>query len=262
MTIPIYLQPNFNFLETAGVTDVANTITRLKSQALLLGWTNPVGDTIVCPANSVGQQITVAFSRISATNIQMVVTDSLSRTCTRRCQTAATFVERIYFNTFGFFFDPGNSEGLWFSLLDLSPDLQNSHDQFATGHGTRNSSDSADVTMSVMASMQLNSASPRVYTATAITTWMPRGSLDTGSNQKFSQSGSRMWYPLVHVGPTASSTVIRIRGRVFQALLVPSTETAQSEFTVPLDQATTGLFKVLSWAASANAGFVLAVRKA
>lgn len=261
MTVPVYLANAFNFLETASVADVANTITRIQTQALLLGWTNPVAGTIVSPANPVGQQITLAFSKISATNIQMVATDSLGRTITRRCQTPASFTERLYLNTYGFFFDPGNGEGLWWSILDLSPDLQDSHDQWATGHGTRTSGDVVDVTMSAHASCQLNSATPRVYTPVAVTTWVPRGSLDIAGSQKFSQAGSRMWYPLVHTGPSVPTT-LRIRGRVYQALLVPNTEAAQSEFTVPLDQATTGLFKVLSWVSTTNSAFVLAVRKA
>jgi len=260
VTVPVYLQPSFNFLETTLVTDVANTIIRMKARAALLGWTNPVGDTIVSPANAVGQQITIALSRIGATNIQMVVTDSQGRSCTRRCQTPASFTERLYFNTYGFFFDPGNGEGLWFSLLDLSPDLQSSHDQFAAGHGTRNNADAVDVTMSVMAAMQLSSATPRVYTAVAAATWVPRGSLDCGGTQKFSQAGSRMWYPLVQAGPSVGTT-LRIRGRVYQAILVSNGEAPQSEFTVPLDQATTGLFKVLSWTNQAGALYFLAVRK-
>lgn len=261
MAVPTYLQPNFNFLETTLQTDVANTITRIKTRALLLGWTNPVGDTIVSPANAVGQQITLAFSRIGATNLQMVFTDSLGRTFTRRAQTAASFTERLYFNTYGFYFDSGNGELLWATILDLTPDLQNSHDQWATGYGTRTSGDVVDIGNTVAASMQLSSASPRVYTPASATTWFPRGSLDTLSQQKFSQSLSRMWYPMVHEGPVVGTTR-RIRGRYFQALAVPSSEAAQSEITVPLDQATTGLFKVLSQGPHANAAFVMAVRKA
>jgi hypothetical protein len=261
VTVPNYLQPSFNFLETPLVADVANTITRIKTRALLLGWTNPVGDTIVSPANLVGQQITLAFSRIAATNLQMVFTDSLGRTFTRRCQTPASFTERLYLNTFGFFFDPGNGEGLWASLLDLTPDLQNSHDQFSTGYGTRTSGDVVDVTMSSHAAMQLSSASPRVYTPIAVTTWFPRGGLECAGSQRYSQALSRMWYPVVHCGPVVGTT-IRIRGRVFQALMVPNSETPQTEITVPLDQATTGTFKVTSWTSTANGLYFMALRKA
>jgi len=260
MAVPTYLQPSFNFLETPGVTDVANTITRIKTRALLLGWTNPVGDTILSPANAVGQTIQLAFSRIGATNLQMVFTDSLGRTFTRRCQTAASFTERLYLNTFGFFFDPGNGECLWASILDLTPDLQDSHDQFATGYGTRTAADAVDVTMSSHAAMQLSSATPRVYTPIAITTWFPRGGLGT-TGQLYSTSLSRMWYPVVHVGPVVGTTW-RLRGRLFQALMVPSSETPQSEITVPLDQGTTGTFKVTSWTSTANALYFMALRKA
>lgn len=261
MTVPAYLANAFNFLETPTVTDVLNTIARMKTQALALGWTNPVGDTLVSPANSVGQQITVALSKISATNLQMVFTDSLGRTITRRCQTPASFTERLYFNTFGFAFDPGNGEGLWGCILDLTPELQSAHDQFATCHGTRTAADAIDVTMSAHASCPLSSASPRVYTPTAVTTWFARGSLDSFAGQRLSQSLSRMWYPNVQLG-FSTGVVWRVRGRVPQSIFCSSAEAAQSEFTVPLDQATTGLFKVLSWVSVAAAPMVLAMRKA
>ncbi len=254
MAIPTYLAANFNFLETAGVTDVLNTIARIKSQALLLGWTNPSGDTILSPANAVGQTIQLAFSKISATNLQMVFTDNFGRTATRRCQVAATFTERIYFTQFSFFFDPGNGEGLWASILDCSPDIQNSHDQTYAWHGSRTAADALDGLFQTSGAMKLDAATPRVYTANADSTFCQRfilaGAVAGRGMVPYSQSGSRLWYPIWQEGITSGSQH-RLRGRVFGALFVSDAEAAQTELVVPLDESNSGLFKVLAFS---NAG--------
>jgi hypothetical protein len=262
MAVPPYLQPSFNFLETPGVVDVATTITRIIAQALALGWTNPAAGTIVSPANAVGQQITLVFTDISPTNLEMVFTDSLGRTFTRRAQTPASFTERLYLNTFGLFWDPGNSEGLWASIMDLSPELQNCHDQWAVGHGTRNSGDAGDGTWATDGAMQLDSATPRVYQPVLRTIFSTRGAGDNVVNVGYSQTGSRMWYPVVQEGPVVATTH-RIRGIPYQLLYVSGAETPQTEFVVPLDQATTGLFKVLAFPIEPTiVNFRFAVRKA
>jgi hypothetical protein len=246
MTVPNYLAVAFNYLETSGVVDVANTITRMEAQAVALAWTNPGAGHIVSPPNAVGQSIDIQLNRIAATNLEMVFTDSLARTFTRRCQTPATFVERLYFNTFGFAFDPGNAQGLWGTILDLSPELQDCHDQWPLGHGFLTAADANDSTFFTCGSMQLSSANPRVYTPTAQSTIIASGSLDIGVPNGYSQGGSRMWYPCINVGPVTGS-IQEIRGRRFQALFVHGNEPAQTEIVVPIDEATTGLFKILSW---------------
>ena len=250
MTIPVFLNANFNYLETVGVTDVANTITRIKTRAALVGWSNPVGDTIQSPANVAGQYISLAFSAISATNLQMVLTDNFSRTATRRTQVAASFVERLYFTQFSFFFDPGNGEGLWASILDCSPDNQNSHDQTFAWHGARTAADSLDGNFVTSGSMKLDGASPRVYTVSADSVFCQRfmhvGGVVGRGMVPYSLSSSRLWYPIVQEG-ISSGSQRRIRGRVFGALFVSDTEAAQTELIVPLDESNTGTFKILAF---------------
>lgn len=246
MAIPTYLSPSFNYLETPLVVDVAATITRMVAQAVAVSWTNPGAGHIVSPPNAVGQYIDLQFSRISATNLQMVFTDSLARTFTRRCQVPASFTERLYFNNFGFAFDPGNAEGLWGTILDLSPELQSCHDQWPLGHGSRDVADNADGFFATCGSMQLSSANPRTYQTVLYTTVIASGDLDMTAPNGYSQAGSRMWYPCISEGPVTGSTR-EIRGRRFQALFVHGSESAQTEIVVPIDEATTGLFKILSW---------------
>lgn len=250
MAIPTYLANNFNFLETAGVTDFSTTITRMISQALAMGWTNPSGNIIQSPTNAVGQYINLSFVRISATNLEMVFTDSLGRTFTRRTQFSASYTERLYFNTYGMALDSSNGEGLWASLLDLSPELQNSHDQFCTGHAARATDNTLSGNFQTDGHMQLSSGSPRTYSGVAVSFLIPRGNLlsttPTAGMQSFSQQGSRLWYPVIPVGPV-TGTIWRIRGRVFQMLMLSESEAAQSEIVVPIDGATTGTFKILSF---------------
>lgn len=251
MAIPTYLAANFNFLETAGVTDVANTITRLVAQAVALGWTNPLAGKVVSPANSAGQQLTLQFTKISATNLEMVFTDALGRTFTRRAQTAASFTERIYFTQYSFFWDPGNGEGLWGSILDTTPDLQGSHDQTYAGHGARTSGDALDGNFVTSGAMKLDASTPRVYSASADSVFMPRfmnvGAVVGRGMVPYTTSGSRLWYPIWQEG-LSSGSQRRLRGRVFGALFVSDSEAAQSEIVVQLDESTSGLFKILAFA--------------
>lgn len=246
MAVPVFLQPAFNYLQTVGVTDVSATITRIISQAVALGWSNPGAGQIQSPANSVGQYINLVFTRVSAQNLQMVFTDSYGRTFTRRCQVPNPMTERLYLNTFGCFFDPGNGEGLWGSIMDLSPELQDCHDQAFVGHGFRTAGDADDSHFDVPGSMQLDSSNPRVYVPQELTVLMPRGGLGSIGNCLYSQASSRMWYPCSYVGPVNGS-VQRYRGRTYQALFVSDFEPTQSEIVVPLDQATTGVFKLLAF---------------
>lgn len=265
MAPPTYLANNFNYLETLAVVDVANTITRILTQAQAIGWTSGGAGNIRTAPNSVGNYIDLTFTRIGATNIQLAYTDSLSRSFTRRAQTPASFTERLYFNTMGFVFDPGNGEGLWGSMLDLSPELPNAHDQWATGHGSRTAADVLDNLFKTGGAEQLSSANPRVYVPLAATVVLPRGS-EGNSGQGWnpqSQAGGRLWYPVIQEGPT-SGVVKRIRGRVFQMLYVSGLEAAQTEIVVPVDGSNTGIFKVLSFVETGQTNFTgkMAMRKA
>lgn len=267
MAPPTFLANNFSYLETPGVTDVANTITRIIAQALAMGWSNPSGNIIQTPANSVpGQYIQLDFSRQAATTLRMVFTDSFGRTFTRQTNTPATFIERLYFNTQGFAFDPANTEGLWAGIMDLSPELQNAHDQWPIGHGARDSGGTLAGNFQTNGAMQLSSASPRTYVGTALTILAPRGNAvsttPTAGMLPFSQPGGRLWYPAIQIGP-ATGTVFRIRGRVYQMLFVSESEPDQSEIVVPIDGATTGTFKVLGFPVAAQAWRAkMAMRKA
>lgn len=268
MTIPIYLNSAFNFLETVGETDVANAITRILSQSALVGWTTSGGNTTKSPANSVGQQITFLFTRISASNLQVQFTDSQSRTWTRRAQTGGTYTERLYCNNFGIFWDPSNGEGFWGSILDATPDLQNAHDQTFAGHASRTVADALDGLFVTAGHEQLNAASPRAYVPVGVGAVTYRGNYNAATPElgglQYSESLSRLWHPMIFEG-ISSGAEHRIRGRVFQGLYVGNPESPQSEFSVPLDEANTGLFKILAFTTgSAGLGFDfhIAVRKA
>jgi hypothetical protein len=84
MSVPNYLAVSFNYLETLAVTDVANTITRIGTQLVALSWTSLGGGQYQSPTDSGGRYLKLTFTKISATQIEMVLLDSLSRTFTRR----------------------------------------------------------------------------------------------------------------------------------------------------------------------------------
>jgi hypothetical protein len=263
MSVPNYLAVAFNYLETLAVTDVANTITRIGTQLVALGWVNTAANTWQSPTDSGGHWIKLTFNKILAAKLEMVFIDSLSRTFTRRAIAAATFTERLYCNTFGFCYDAGNGSGLWASIYDMSPELQDAHDQFCTGHGKLTVADADDSTFFATGGEQLSEASPRAFAPIALTAFFTRGGFDSGGLPfPYSQAGSRLWYPINHHGPSVVAGTMRVRGRLFQMLHVSSAEAAQSEFSVPLDQATTGLFKILSFPAHPSFAFFMAARKA
>jgi hypothetical protein len=251
MTIPSYLNVLFNFTETPGETDVANTITRIQTKAVALGWTNPLAGKVVSPANPVGQQLTLQFNKIAAGNLEMVFTDSFNRTFTRRAQTGGgAFTERLYVSQFSMFIDFSNGEGLWGSILDCAPDPQNSHDQTFAGHGARTSADALDGLFVTSGSMKLDASSPRLYVANADSVFIQRfvntGAVAGRGMTPFSQGGSRYWFPIWQEG-ISSGTQHRIRGRIINALMVSDSEAAQTELVVPLDESNTGTFKVLAF---------------
>lgn len=263
MSVPAFLATSFNFLSTLAVTDVANTITRIGTQLVALGWTSLGGNAYQCPTDSGGHFITLTFTRNSATQLQMQMTDSLSRTITRTTNVPASFTENLYCSTFAFYFDPGNTEGLWASIYDMSPDLQSSHDQFAVMHGFFTSGISDDSTFYHSGGCILDASSPRVYTPTKLVDFITRAGFDGGNySAHYSQAGSRMWYPCLHAGLNIAGQ-LRVRGRLQQVLWVSAQEAAGTEISVPLDQSTTGLFKVLGYRVDTNSfGLVMAARKA
>lgn len=270
MTVPNWLSGSFNFLETTGVTDVANTITRIVAQATALSgsaaWSNPLSGKIVSSADASGRSITVQFNKISATNLEMVLTDGSGRTFTRRAQFSGSMTERIYANQFGVFIDFSNGEGLWASILDPTPNTLLSHDQWATGHGARTSADALDGNFKAAGAMQLDASSPRVFVAQTMAAVVQCGSRPQTQNfVGYSYSGSRLWYPFIHHGPNTAGDN-RVRGRVFQCMLVHASEGDQSEFSVTVDQSTSVLMKILGFptngTGSSKLNCKMAVRKA
>jgi hypothetical protein len=148
-------------------------------------------------------------------------------------------------------------------MFDMSPELQDCHDQFATGHGYLTAAGADDSTFYATGGEQLSEATPRAYAPIALTALFQRAGFETGGLPcPYSQAGSRMWYPVTHYGPVTASTTWRVRGRLYQMLHVSSVEAAQSEFSVPLDQATTGQFKVLAFRAHPSFAVFMAARKA
>jgi hypothetical protein len=260
MSVPFYLQGNVRFREDAGVVDVATVITNLKAEALALSppWTDLGGDEIKSPVDSSGRFMKILLTRILATTLEIRVRDTLDRQFTRRAQFVASMTTRYYVGQFHVAVDFSNGEGFWANILDLSPEAQNAHDQYVLGMGARTAAGADDFRLTPTGTFALEDSSPRVYifirtpVLDVVDGLAPRLLVKTTGD-------SRVFYPILSYAKSVP-LVYRLRGKFCQMLHLP-VETDQTEFAVPIDLSTTGLFKVLSFPDSDGNGFKIVARK-
>jgi hypothetical protein len=268
MTVQNYLSGQVSYRNDVGVTDVTTIITNLVALALAASpaWTNPSGNTIVSPADASGRQMTLAFSRISATQLQVIATDGQSRSVTRRANIAGGGSSIFYylgqFHCVLDWLNGASGEGLHCVMLDETPELQTSHNRWLSVHGIRDGSGSSLGDWFVLYNAIVDSTNAFVEkfawlypqaTARAVTHDGLAGFRTPG--------GSNILYPVIQMGDSTSG-IYKIFGKLYQHLICSATRFSQnSEFTVPLDDSTTGVFKVLYVPADGTDQMFLAVRK-
>lgn len=272
MTVPVYLQGNFRYKTDNPVTDVQTIINSIVSEATAVSpaWTNPSAGKIVSPADPVGRQVTIQFTKIGTTELEMTATDPGLRSVTRRAKIAAGGTRVNYF--IGQFHmaieivagDTGAGQGLFTNILDLSPEGQNAHNNWLVVGGSLNSSGTDDGQFGTMYWHTIRSAGS--YAAFFGGSLLPCG-LSSGGGIGFgcptrTVSGSNLWWPIVACGDTVSNSYL-IRGK-FQQMLYCSANflNTGTDISVPIDDSTTGVFRILSFHRTDPHFVYMAVRKA
>lgn len=262
MTVPNFLASSFRFLEIAAVTDVATIISSFRSETVTLGspvWTEPSTALFKSPVDANGRFLDVLLTSVSATNLEVRVRDQNGLTIyTRRMQIDALGnTVRIYSGQFHFCIESvrATSELAWGGILDKSPESQVSSSVYVFGSAYRTTADTVDGNGSTTwTQFMLENGSPaarnRVYN---------RGTILTGSVvEPVSASGSFLFYPADMA--TQPGTTLQFGGRAYQAYLLDSSFSPGSEVLIPIDDSSTGTFKVLGLATSNNVR--VALRKA
>lgn len=267
---PPYLTGTVYYAQDVGVVDVATIITKIKTMALAAvpAWTNPSGDKIVSPADSSGRQYSVQFTRVAATNLEILFTDGQGRTLTKRAQIAGAGSTINYFiGQFHVVLDWMNGatpEGMYAIMLDESPEVQTSHNRWLVATSSRNAADAID--NGWLASSNFCVQSGAVFAINTNCFLYPAYNIQqsgfaAGGSQNRTIGGSNVWFPLIQMSASIALNN-RIYGRLYSCLNIKGTVApVGSEVSVPIDQSTSIIMKVLQMAATGTPNDRFAVRK-
>lgn len=257
-----FLTGNVYYHQDVAVVDVQTIINQIVAMALAAtpAWTNPLAGQIVSPLDASGRQMTIQFNRIAATNLEMVVTDPQARSVTRRAQIAGGgSTINYYISQFTMILDWLNvatSEGLASLMLDESPEIQTSHANWLIVCGARNAANALDngwlfgacylIRSANAYALLVNAGLPPFYLSN------PNGA--TNGYESRTIAGSNIWAPWIIMGDTALN-IYNIYGKVYQCLVTKDTyNPPDSEVSVPVDQASSVIFRVLNMPAWAPTG--------
>jgi hypothetical protein len=257
MTLPTYLTGTVGYHNDPTVTDVQtiiNSVTTLVT-GLTPAWSNPGAGQLTSPADASGRQMTLVFSRVSATVLQLIATDGQGRSFTQQADIAVAGSSVDYYaGQYHLVLDwlnASSSEGFQLSLLDESPELQTSHNKWLVYYGSRNSAGSYRSLSKVGYIGYIDSTNS--FSIGSRISLVPQGNPRNNNagalaNTK-TQGGSNILYPYIAMGDSVAG-VFKIRGKLYQQLICNGAVFGDgSEFTVPLDDSITGVFKVIHVAA-------------
>lgn len=271
---PPYLSGNVYYQQDAAVVDVNTIIASIKALALAAtpAWTNPGGaGTIVSPADASGRQMTITFTRIAATNLEFTVTDGAGRTMTRRAQIAGAGSTVNYFiGQFHMVLDwtnAGTPEGMLAIMLDESPEAQTSHNRWLVATSSRDAANTNDSRWTYGTLFVIRSADAFAVLANGILAMALNISAAQPNLGILNRTigGSNVWFPIIAMGDSTLN-IFNIFGKLYQCLNIKSLWVPiGSEVSVPIDQSTSVIFKVLSMPSWNPGGAVtndrMAVRK-
>ncbi len=267
---PPYLTGNVYYAQDVGVTDVQTIINKIITLALAAvpAWTNPVAGKIVSPVDASGRQYSIQFNKIAATNLEFVVTDGAGRTLTKRAQIAAGGSTINYFiGQFHMVLDWMNgatAEGMYAIMLDESPELQTSHNRWVVATSSRNAADALDNGWQSGTNFCVQSAGTFAILQNCFL--LPSCNVQSsgfaaGGLQGRTIGGSNIWFPAIQMSASIANNN-RIFGRLYACLLVKGTSAGiGTEVSVPIDQSTSVIMRVLQMPPVANPNDRLAVRK-
>ncbi|MGH9461069.1 MAG: hypothetical protein ACRD5D_00545 [Candidatus Polarisedimenticolia bacterium] len=263
MSIPSYLQGNFRYLQITGVDDVQDIMDAVDLEVLALSpaWTDLGSDEYKSPVDADGRFVKVKMTRIDADTLEILTTDPQARAFTRRMDIANPSVVDIYVGQFHLFVDCStNGHGFWAAVLDLAPLPQDVHDEYVVGNAKLDATGADDAQYDTKSVQSLNSdGPPRVFEYV-------QGLAVFGNNLTTafrSVAGAYRMLPVFVFGEVNPGEFM-LRGRLRQTLACHRDLAAGIEKVVPVDEATTGVFRVLALPSGvgANTDFKFMVRKA
>ncbi len=267
MSVPTFLvgvlNTDFNYLSHLAVTDTITILNDLNTQLTALGWTcsvagaspNAVG-TYTSPVRSDGASIKVVATQVSATAVKYVVTDHTglqvnNATSTQQQIAVAGNEVRLYCNMFGFFVDSiqATPECWGAGILDQTPEAMTvpRANYFATG-GPRNNA--GTINSQAWEALWVLAPGGTAYALGAAAGSRRAPSVGTFTRTTF--TGALMFAPM-EMGKGGGDPLLYLLGRVFQALMLDGAQIFGAEFTVPIDVAVTGVFKVIGLATASAA---------
>ena len=249
-------------------SDVDDILDRLDTVLAAAGWTVAApGGPYTTPADADGRYFKLTFTRVSATRLSCVMTDDqLRATGSRGMEITGVQTINLYYSTkYLYIVNTGQEDTIYATLLSLYPESETIHHNYCVFFGTRETAGWArnnnicgnNIQVRADTGAYLTQGTPTTYT------FLDYGS-EGGSNYCTATrhaSGARRWYPVWTLGQDGSS-VYRLRGRYYNALIMHySWVTIGTEYTVPIDEATTAIFKVLNMTQNTNNQYYMAVRK-
>ncbi len=254
-----YLSGSVYYREDVNVTDVQTIMDNVIAMGLASTppWTNPLAGKMTSPLDADGRQFSVQFTRISATNLEYTLTDGQARTLTRRAQIAAGgSTIHYYLGQFHMVLDWLNSttpEGILCVMLDESPESQTSHNRWMVSTSSRNAANTNDSGWTFGTLFVVRSANTfAVFTNGILGVLVQNQNQANNGMLNRTLGGSNIWTPIIPMGDSVLN-VYNIYGRLYQCLNMKSLWIAiGSEVSVPVDQATSVIFKMLqmpSWTA-------------
>jgi len=266
MAQPAYIIPA-NYYSNAVVDDVQHILDDLDTLLAANGWTVAgAGGPYTTPVDPAGRWFKLTFTRISATRLDCAMTDDQARvTSTREMQITGTQTINYYYGTrYVYIVNTGQEDTIFATLLSLYPESETVHNRYCVFYGTRTSAGTR--TSYQVGCLETVRGDTNAYVAQgtpASSLYLTYGcsqASNTCVNTKHI-SGARRWYPAWSAAQDTVSTY-GMRGRLYNVLLMmQGTGAIGTEYTIPIDQATTGVFKILNITYGITSYYYKAVRK-
>jgi len=266
MAQPAYIIPA-NYYSNAAVDDVQHILDDLDTLLAANGWTvTAPGGPYTTPVDPWGRWFKLTFTRISATRLDCAMTDDQARvTSTREMQITGTQTINYYYGTrYVYIVNTGQEDTIFATLLSLYPESETVHNRYCVFFGTRTSAGGVSSnTVGCLETVRGDTNAYVVQGTPSYSLYLVYG-CSTGSNTCVNArhiSGARRWYPAWSAGRDTLGTY-GMRGRLYNVLLMmQGTGLIGTEYTIPVDQATTGVFKILNITYGATSYYYKAVRK-
>ncbi len=261
MTAPAFLASSFYFTELAGVTDVQtilDTLATLLKTTNNPPWTEPTAGTYQSPVDAYGRCFTMTPVKESVTRLSWVIKD---RTGSRMHVETKLQVDiaaggsavRIYSGQYHLVIESMNGatrELLMASIIDQAPETPGQPASYiAVWAGYRNAAGAA--MGNGLDSWHVNGATtgPRVLQPLVY----------SNTSEFLAHDGSIIFVP---VDICSGALTAILYGRLYHFLFSDDAVVPGSDYTVPLDDSTTGTFRGLVNLSNGANGFSLSIRKA